>query len=135
MIQYVSLLLKDAQVEKAVGALGKYGPPATSSLFDGYLKIAKEILKNGSASSVSSLRDMLFKLLYGTGFTVNASLKDSFWKPFFIAHLYTLRENCNKKPELVEFSAKTAISLLRYVKDIPADKAFFDAGQASKVNH
>jgi intraflagellar transport protein 172 len=48
-----------------------------------------------------------------------------------IIHLATQREACRHKSQPV-IAAKLATALLRYVGEIPADKAYYDAGIACK---
>jgi hypothetical protein len=48
-----------------------------------------------------------------------------------ISHLLCLKTDCAKN-NLNRVSAKLSTSLLRYCKDIRADKAFLDAGNANR---
>lgn len=52
-------------------------------------------------------------------------------KWYSIIHLTTEAERCQKRG-LLDLAAKQYTSLLRFVRDIPADKAFYNAGSACR---
>lgn len=52
-----------------------------------------------------------------------------------ISHLKGLQTKCKNSQELAAVAAKQAISLLRYTKVLRPDAAFFEAGQAAKVQY
>jgi len=54
-----------------------------------------------------------------------------FMKFLTITHLLLLKEE-TQRLGLDQITAKICVSLLRYCKDIRADKAFYDAGEACR---
>lgn len=80
----------------------------------------------------SNLREMLYQLIHGSGITPQVRLMEIFGSALQISHLLHMRGYCGKKKELLYFSAKQAISVLRYTAYIPVDRAFLEAGQAAK---
>lgn len=53
-------------------------------------------------------------------------------KWYSVIHLTTEAERCQKRG-LVDLAAKQYTSLLRFVREIPADKAFYNAGNACRA--
>lgn len=74
---------------------------------------------------------MVFKLVQGLEGLPGDSHAE-FERLLFIVHFVTLKISC-ENAGLGEIAAKLAISLVRYCTEIPADKAFHDAGQACKA--
>lgn len=100
-----------------------------------YLQLGKEILASDTSSSaISSLRELLFNIVYGKLAQPNAKLNDVFGLYLTIAHNINLRNLCLKKTgrEATYICAKLSISLLRYTNHLRADLAFLEAGQHSK---
>ncbi|KAJ3395502.1 hypothetical protein HDU92_005616 [Lobulomyces angularis] len=128
-----SNLIKESKYEQAVKYVVKHGVPANPNAFDTYIRITREVLHNGSNDGMALLREMLFKLVHGSTLLSQQGIPPNFNVYLMIAHLNTLKNYCSKKKELLYFGAKQSISLLRYIKDIPADKAFFEAGSAAKA--
>jgi len=62
----------------------------------------------------------------------NSPVYQEFFRFLLITHLALLKPECNKN-RLNRVSAKLSTSLLRYCKDIRADKAFLDAGHANRA--
>lgn len=52
-----------------------------------------------------------------------------------ISHYYALRTACRQVPSLKTVAAKISCALLRYTDIIPADKAFYEAGEALKEHY
>ena len=50
-----------------------------------------------------------------------------------IAHYFATRSACQALPQLNTIATKLSVSLLRYTDTIPADRAFYEAGQYCKV--
>jgi len=61
-----------------------------------------------------------------------STAQEEFSRLLLLAHYSSLRDQCVNVPELLEIKAKLCVSLLRYIGDIPADKAFYEAGLACK---
>jgi intraflagellar transport protein 172 len=77
-----------------------------------------------------NLRKFLHQLvskLYETD--PNGNQTREFEKMLYIAHFVAMRETCGVY-NLKNLFAKASTSLLRYIRDIPADMAFYNAGQA-----
>ena len=51
-----------------------------------------------------------------------------------IAHYFAIRSACQSQKALESIAVKLSVSLLRYTQQIPADKAFVEAGQACKTH-
>ena len=61
----------------------------------------------------------------------NNNIVQEFMKYLMISHLYLLKTECQRN-KLDRVAAKLATSLLRYCKEIRADKAFLVAAEANK---
>lgn len=59
---------------------------------------------------------------------VNADTKVHFRKLLLVAHYYALRAACRQVPSLKSIGVKISTALLRYTDVIPADKAYYEAG-------
>lgn len=62
-----------------------------------------------------------------------ASLKE-FDNYLTIAHYLAICCACKHVPQLVGLATKVSVSLLRYTDVIPADRAFYEAGQLCRVS-
>ena len=51
-----------------------------------------------------------------------------------VAHYFSIRSACQSQKALESIAVKLSVSLLRYTEQIPADKAFVEAGQACKAH-
>jgi intraflagellar transport protein 172 len=70
-----------------------------------------------------------------TTLKVSQGAQRPFERYLFVTHLLALKEFCSKKKELLPFSAKQAISLLRYTDVLYPDRAFHEAGLLAKVRY
>lgn len=61
----------------------------------------------------------------------NNSIFQEFMKYLMVTHLLLLKTECQRN-KLDRVSSKLCTSLLRYCKEIRADKAFLEAGEANK---
>ncbi|KAJ3338128.1 hypothetical protein HDU91_001310, partial [Kappamyces sp. JEL0680] len=134
LASYTTLLVTQGKYQVAARAIAKYGSPAIPANFDLYQRIAQLVLKDpeSTAEDFSNLREMVYKLVHGTGTAPQPKLVEMFGSILQIAHTLHLRGHCSTKKELLFFAAKQAISALRYTTTIPADRAFLEAGQAAK---
>ena len=132
LMTFVVKSVADEKYETAAGALVKYSAPTSSVNFDIYTKIATELLQEQPTNGITSLRNFLFKLIYGATLKPQEAINARFGKHLWISHLLNMKNNCSKNRDLIYFAAKQSISLLRYSNLIPADRAFLDAGQAAK---
>ncbi|KAL2912183.1 hypothetical protein HK105_208316 [Polyrhizophydium stewartii] len=129
---FAAAVCKDGKFEAAAAAIVKYGVPQVPANFDLYARLTQELLRQQSVTGIATLRDFLFKLVHGSSFSPQPAIAERFGRFLFVSHLAALKNYCLKKRDLGYFAAKLAISLLRYTKNIPADRAFLDAGQAAK---
>ena len=58
-----------------------------------------------------------------------------FEEHLLITHYLAVRAACLGVPQLKTLASKLSVSLLRHTNILPADKAFFEAGQSCKVCH
>ncbi|KAJ3290304.1 hypothetical protein HK104_006864 [Borealophlyctis nickersoniae] len=134
LLTFAVQMIKEGKFESAVPQIVKYGVPANPSNFDVYMRLTREILHRLPSESVmTELREMLFKLVHGSSFSPQPNIPADFSTYLFIAHLITLRNYCAKKRDLGYFAAKQSIALLRYTREIPVDRAFYEAGKFAKA--
>lgn len=102
-----------------------------------YKTITQDVLATVNDLELQILREMLQKLvknLEGLVNDKNSPILIEFHQYLMVTHLLLLKGECTKN-NLHNVNAKLCTSLLRYCKDIRADKAFLDAGDANrKVN-
>ncbi|KAJ3205663.1 hypothetical protein HDU82_005043 [Entophlyctis luteolus] len=128
LILYAVSLIKEEKYEHAAQTIVKYGVSESSTSLDVYLRLTREILHSGTQAGISAIRELLYKLV-----SASPNINSQFPKYLLMAHLLTLRNYCSKKRELVYLAAKQSISMLRYIGEIPPDKAFYEAGFYSKL--
>eukprot|EP00736_Rhodelphis_marinus_P012459 Rmarinus@m.5702 len=132
--QHVTHLLKSQRYIEAVRVFAKYGCPPIPHNFPLYQRLAKSVLANssgveGEEEGLLELREMLYKLVEALN-TASSMPRDevkTFERLLLIVHFITLKNLCLKR-NLIEIAAKLSVSCLRYIMDIPADKAFYEAG-------
>jgi len=108
----------------------RYGAPAQPAVFDLYKRISHEILALDPPrdAALQGLKEVMYKLVSGLQ---GLAGHDEFEQLLFIVHFVTQRIQC-ERAGLPDVAAKLAVSLVRYCTEIPADKAFHDAGEACK---
>ncbi|KAJ3152666.1 hypothetical protein HDU86_005539 [Geranomyces michiganensis] len=127
-------LIREEKFDQAVARLAEHGALYSPANADLYLRLAREVLAKGSAENISALREMLFKLVNGQNLTTQTpGIPPELDRYLYIAHIVTLQHYCAKKRDLAYFAAKQAIAALRYTKEIPPDRAFYEAGKAAKA--
>ncbi|KAJ1542553.1 hypothetical protein HK096_009264, partial [Nowakowskiella sp. JEL0078] len=62
LVLYCVTLMKESKYEIAIDEVIKYGVPVETSNHDLYTRLSRELLHKGTFESISSLREMLFKL-------------------------------------------------------------------------
>lgn len=100
-----------------------------------YKTIAQDVLSSDSDIELQILREMLQKLVKNLESVVgdrNSPVYQEFLRYLMISHLLLLKTECTRN-NLNRCNAKLCTSLLRYCKDIRADKAFLDAGNANRA--
>mmetsp|Transcript_8995 Transcript_8995/g.8356 ORF Transcript_8995/g.8356 Transcript_8995/m.8356 type:complete len:177 (+) Transcript_8995:2338-2868(+) len=98
-----------------------------------YKTIAVEILDTVHEMDLQILKEMLQKLCENLSLQVETKnpIYVEFEKYMLITHLMLLKNECARN-NLTRVLAKLCTSLLRYTKEIRADKAFLDAGEANR---
>eukprot|EP01116_Phalansterium_solitarium_P017851 TRINITY_DN4518_c0_g1_i1.p1 TRINITY_DN4518_c0_g1~~TRINITY_DN4518_c0_g1_i1.p1 ORF type:complete len:1449 (+),score=743.80 TRINITY_DN4518_c0_g1_i1:1439-5785(+) len=137
LAKYATQLVKDDQIAKALAVFVKHGPIAIAENFALYTELARTVLQmSGDSDELEEpyqlLRKMMFKLvanLHEADAPV-AHIKE-FERFAMIAHLHVLKEVA-KINQLGPIVAKITTSLIRYLGDVPADKAYYEAGVACK---
>ena len=103
-------------------------------MLSAYKTIAQDVLSSDSDIELQILREMLQKLVKNLEAAIgdrNSPVFIEFLRFLMITHLLLLKTECAKN-NLNRVNAKLCTSLLRYCKDIRADKAFLDAGNACR---
>lgn len=139
--KYVALLaiklIKEKKEQKALSLYVKYGIPAISQNFSIYRHIVSAIFSMQDTFSYesyslwSSLRNILYQLSQSLQ-KMGSEEFDDFNNYLTIAHYYSTRSACMGQSSLERQAVKISLSLLRYADVIPADKAFYEAGEAAK---
>lgn len=98
-----------------------------------YKTIAIEVLAMDNTVELGVLKDMLQKLVEGleTQVANNNPIYVEFYRYLVITHLQLMKVECVKH-NLTNVTAKLTACLLRYTKEIRADKAYYDAGEANR---
>jgi intraflagellar transport protein 172 len=99
-----------------------------------YKTIAVEVLASVNEVELVMLKEMLQKLIKNLEQMIgdkNNSIFQEFMKYLMVTHLLLLKTECQRN-KLDRVSSKLCTSLLRYCKEIRADKAFLEAGEANK---
>lgn len=140
--QVQQLVLKDLGVKMrqsdfvgAAAMLIKYAVPVKPEALDAYRTLAKEILSlpadQRSFQAEQNLQKILLKVVQGLEATSKTSpqLLKEFRQMHQAAHFLALA-TVSAKQGLKELAAMQATALLRYIQFVPADKAFYEAGNA-----
>ena len=143
LIKYATLhgaaLIQQGAFTTAAQIFSKYGTAVQNVAM--YRRLAKEILATGdydggevdtkSTRSLKALREMLQKVVHGLKTKGDQQLTEEFERLLWIAHLTSAKDTAEERGS-TEVRRKLAISLLRYIRILPADKAFYDAGQCCR---
>ncbi|XP_015905887.1 intraflagellar transport protein 172 homolog [Parasteatoda tepidariorum] len=139
--KYVAILavklIKERKEQKALSLYVNYGIPPMSQNFSIYRHIISAIFRmpdtfNHEAYSLwSNLRNILFQLCQSLQ-KVSSEECDEFNTYLTIAHYYSTRSACLGHPSLERQAVKISLSLLRNADVIPADKLFYEAGEAAR---
>ncbi|ESO08535.1 hypothetical protein HELRODRAFT_74793 [Helobdella robusta] len=135
--QYATVLIKENKTKNALTLYEKYGTPAIPQNFNIYKRIFYDMVnlpKTNNSESFqmwSQLRNMFYNLKKNLDQSKNAE-SDEFYNMFLAAHYYATRSACINHDSLAQLTCKLSTSLLRHSDLVPADKAFYEAGVASK---
>lgn len=113
--------------------LVRYGCPAIQQILPVYKTISMEVLAMDNAVELAVLKDMLQKLVENLESQIDKSnpIYVEFFKFLMITHLLNMKQECSKH-QLTPVLSKLTSCLLRYTKEIRADKAYYDAGNACR---
>ncbi|XP_040282805.1 intraflagellar transport protein 172 homolog [Bufo bufo] len=143
--KYVALfathLIKDGNWEKALALYVQHGAPANAQNFNIYKRIFIEMVNSEGMNCAevyhtwANLRDMLYNLCENLmkSSEVNSPAHQEFEQMMLTAHYYSTRSASQGVQQLDVVAAKLCVSLLRHTDLLPADKAFYEAGMASKA--
>jgi len=131
--QYAKQLVTQGNYEGAVQVFQKHVVPANSAVFDLYKRVSHEILalEPPKENALKTLREVMYKLVSALEGQAGHS---EFERLLFIVHFLTMKIE-TERAGLNDIAAKLAVALVRYCAEIPADKAFHDAGQLCKKNN
>lgn len=137
LAQYATALVKEDQITQAISVFVKHGAIPINENFALYRELARTVFQMPGDSEeleqpMTLLRKMMFKLVQNLHEADAPSASVTEFERFaMIAHLNCLKEQAklNQLPQLV---AKICTSLIRYAGDVPADKAYYEAGVACK---
>jgi intraflagellar transport protein 172 len=98
-----------------------------------YKTISVEVLAMDNNVELAVLKEMLQKLIENLEMQVDRSnpIYSEFFRYLVITHLLLMKQDCQKHG-LTTVLAQLTSCLLRYTKEIRADKAYFDAGTACR---
>lgn len=138
LMKFAKVYLNSGQFKETARTITKYGSPAIQQMLPVYKTIAVEILASVNSIELEILREMLQKLMGNIEESVgdrNSAIYQEFHKYLMVTHLLLLKDEVQKN-RLDKCFAKLSTSLLRYCRDVRADKAFLDAGEANrKINN
>jgi intraflagellar transport protein 172 len=132
--RYAKLLLQEGHFKDAAKTFHKYSCPTQQSLLPFYKTIALEILAGSNDGELQVLRDMLQKVNENLSLQMDKGnpVYVEFYQYLLVSHLLLLKSQCLRQQGLGKVYMKICISLLRYTKEIRADKAFIDSGNACR---
>lgn len=135
LAQFARQYISQGQFKETARVLSRYNSPAFEGMLPAYKTIAQDVLSSDSEIELQILREMLQKLVKNLDAVIgdrNSPVYQEFFRYMLITHLLLLKPECGRH-RLNRVSAKLTTSLLRYCKDIRADKAFLDAGHANRA--
>lgn len=126
-------LAKAGNYTKALSVFTKYGVPILPQNMDLYQRLSTELIASRDDRTTTSLRSLLYKLVEGLkgAHGVDPSLVEEFERLLMVSHLSAL-ESQHAKSGHKDLAAKTAMSLVRYSKILPADLVAYNAGSAAR---
>ena len=145
LVKYATLhgaaLIQQSTFAGAAKIFATYGTATTGNNVSMYRRLAKEILATGdydggevdtkSTRSILHLRQMLAKVVAGVRQGGDEALTREFENLLWIAHM-TAAKDVAEERGATEARRKLSLGLLRHIRTIPADKAFYDAGQCCR---
>jgi len=134
LMKYSKTYLQQGQFKETARTLVRYGCPAIQQILPVYKTISVEVLAMDNNVELSVLKDMLTKLVENLEVQVDKMnpIFIEFYRYLMITHLQLMKVECQQN-KLSNVYAKLCSCLLRYTKEIRADKAYLDAGQACRA--
>ena len=143
LVKYATLhgaaLIQQSAFTAAAKVFATYGTAPQNVAM--YRRVAREILSTAdydggeedskSTRSMLQLRQMLAKVVTGIRQSGDESLVKEFETLLWIGHMSSAKDVAEERGA-TETRRKLAIALLRHIRVIPADKAFYDAGQCCR---
>ena len=149
LVKYATLhgayLVQQEAFVQAAGVFARHGASTQPPNLQMYRRLAKEILSRGQegdegggagsapppgAPPLQNLRTMLHKVVIGMRQNGDDGLQE-FERLLWIAHLTAAKALATERGA-ADASKRLAVSMLRYLREVPADKAFYEAGMACK---
>ena len=146
VVKYATLhgaaLIQQSAFAGAAKVFATYGTATTPNNVAMYRRLAKEILAtNGdydggevdtkSTRAMLHLRQMLSKVVQGLRQTGDSNLVKEFEDLLWISHMTSAKDVAEERGAS-DTRRKLALVILRHIRIVPADKAFYDAGQCSR---
>ncbi|MCO5605228.1 hypothetical protein L7F22_059408 [Adiantum nelumboides] len=137
--RHVSHCLQNSKVLEAISVVSHYGLLNTLESFELSGQLASQLLFSYGDTRVSSVamqefRTFLYKHLQDTKGCSSPESQSAFedLEAISIPLTYMVSRTLCQQQGLKELAAKHSVSLLRFVKSLPADLAFYDAGIACR---
>ncbi|KAJ3338041.1 hypothetical protein HDU93_010039 [Gonapodya sp. JEL0774] len=134
LLIYCQQMLKEGKHVAILEKCLRYDVPTSDIFIDIYVQSATHVLREfgrtSTVSTVSLLRQLLFKIVSGP---YSSKFGPLFQRQMNVAHLIALRDYCQKKPELQSVAVKQSLAILRYSSEIPIDVALHDAASTAKA--
>jgi len=133
LMKFSKTYLGQGQFKETARVLVRYNCPAIQHMLNVYKTISVEVLAMDNNVELSVLKDMLAKLIENLEGQVDRSnpIYVEFFRYLVITHLQLMKQDCQQH-QLANVMAKLTSCLLRYTKEIRADKAYFDAGSSCR---
>jgi len=134
LMKFSKTYLQQGQFKETARVLTRYNAPAIQQMLAVYKTICVEVLATVNEVELTIIREMLQKLVKNLETMIGDKKNPifiEFQKFLMVTHLLLLKSEAARN-NLDRVSAKLCTSLLRYCKDIRADKAFYDAGEANR---
>ena len=145
LVKYATLhgaaLISRGDFASAAALFGKYGVSTQPQALDMYRRVVRELLLSGEPDSggmgkqpLVGMRSMLIKVVSALQSAGDTGGTHEFDTLLWVGHLAAAKEVALERSAL-DAQRKLGIGLLRFVKDMPADKAFYEAGMACKASN
>jgi len=133
LVQFARKFLQAGHFKETARVVARYGCPVIQPMLPVYKTISVEVLAGINENELQLLKDMLTKLFENMSLVYDDSspIYREFYRYLMINHFLLLKFECQKQG-IGRVQAKICTSLLRYIREIRPDKAFYDAGEACR---